>query len=625
MKKAKRLSARQSLLLSLVAVLLFMGMASLILHDFGNVEIKTEYIETTAGTRMAVKVFRPKTATAETPAPAVIFVHGLACNKETYSNYALELSRRGFVVLTPDMTSHGQSAIEDVGITFSAEGEGFGTYSVVRYAQTLDYVDQTQIGMGGHSSGGAQTNTCVMLDNMSGQNAISAVFLIASDPAYTDGSAVYTNYYGSRDVGMFYTMYDHVFYTTTSESGEVKLAQQYLTSDSAKSFVTAGGDPAAFDGDTVVPGHYYVNDVDGENSFRVIIAAKDIHASGEVNPTAIGGCVDFYQNSFTAPNYIEGAEQIWGWYSLFSFGALAVMIVFAYYLIKTLTQTKAFASLHVAERPVLGPAPDRNGKLWFWGLTIATTVFSILSISVIYSTKFSYWLTPLFPQQMTNAYAFWGAINGLFMALTIFIAYRCYARKHGVTLKDWGLAIGWKNFFKSIALALIVIACFVVFVQFSVKVLGTDFRYYMWGITVIPFDSRILVFLTYLPLFLCLCFPLCLSVNYTYYQKIGNEPEWLNDIFFAVVNSIPAALITAVGFHIFIKNGYMPHAVFGSTFTHTYTINAIPMFPLVVLAVRRLRKVCNNPYIPALISAVLLCWMNVSCAYTAYTTLIGMY
>ena len=58
--------------------------------------------------------------------------------------------------------------------------------------------------------------------------------------------------------------------------------------------------------------------------------------------------------------------------------------------------------------------------------------------------------------------------------------------------------------------------------------------------------------------------------------------------------------------------------LFGSTYTYTYTLNAIPVFPVAVILIRRLFKKCNNPYIPGIIAAILLCWLQVSCSFTIH-------
>ena len=55
------------------------------------------------------KLYTPKTATAETPAPGVLLLHGYQNDHETCAAYAIELARRGAVVLCLDEYGHGST------------------------------------------------------------------------------------------------------------------------------------------------------------------------------------------------------------------------------------------------------------------------------------------------------------------------------------------------------------------------------------------------------------------------------------------------------------------------------------------------------------------------------------
>ena len=62
----------------------------------------------------------------------------------------MELSRRGYVVFAPDITSAGMSSPVQ-----STSTVGFGIYDLVDYVYyNLDYVDNSKIGMAGFSKGG---------------------------------------------------------------------------------------------------------------------------------------------------------------------------------------------------------------------------------------------------------------------------------------------------------------------------------------------------------------------------------------------------------------------------------------------------------------------------------------
>ena len=55
------------------------------------------------------KLYTPKTATAETPAPGVLLLHGYQNDHETCAAYAIKLARRGAVVLCLGEYGHGST------------------------------------------------------------------------------------------------------------------------------------------------------------------------------------------------------------------------------------------------------------------------------------------------------------------------------------------------------------------------------------------------------------------------------------------------------------------------------------------------------------------------------------
>ena len=130
--------------------------------------------------------------------------------------------------------------------------------------------------------------------------------------------------------------------------------------------------------------------------------------------------------------------------------------------------------------------------------------------------------------------------------------------------------------------------------------------------------NHLYLFFTYLPFFLVFGIAVSISINSAYYSKIGKEPTFINDLFFALMNLIPAFAITFIGYYLFAKTGFQAN-IFGSPFTFTYMINAIPVFPVAVLLLRRLAKYCNNPYIPGIIVGSLLCFMQVASVFTCHT------
>lgn len=98
-KNVKRLTPQKALVFSLLLTLFFTALSGALLRDFGKISISTVNLSTLNGNQVSARIFKPHSATAENPAPAVILTHGLTVNKESYSQYGLELARRGFVVI----------------------------------------------------------------------------------------------------------------------------------------------------------------------------------------------------------------------------------------------------------------------------------------------------------------------------------------------------------------------------------------------------------------------------------------------------------------------------------------------------------------------------------------------
>ena len=90
----------------------------------------------------------PENATADNPVPAIICSHGGANTKEMQMPTYVELARRGFVVISIDASGHGYTD----NIDELTQGS-LGMLPAAEYAMSLPCVDETQIGVTGHSMG----------------------------------------------------------------------------------------------------------------------------------------------------------------------------------------------------------------------------------------------------------------------------------------------------------------------------------------------------------------------------------------------------------------------------------------------------------------------------------------
>jgi len=131
------------LVLSLVLMLSGITLAATVQSGFGTVFVTEVDFQAADGSWIHSTLQRPNYATDTNQLPGVVVIHGVMQSKEWLMAFGIELSRRGFVVLTIDANSHGNSE----------PGTGSGA-AALDYLASLDYVDSSEIGLIGHSMGG---------------------------------------------------------------------------------------------------------------------------------------------------------------------------------------------------------------------------------------------------------------------------------------------------------------------------------------------------------------------------------------------------------------------------------------------------------------------------------------
>ncbi|MFN9834209.1 MAG: alpha/beta fold hydrolase [Phenylobacterium sp.] len=160
-----RLAALGAILIIAGSVLAFLVQGS------GGVEVREARWRTPEGAVMSGLLYRPPGLEAGRRAPAVLLSHGYINTREMQSPFAIELARRGFVVLAMDMTGHGGSG-GNVGAA------GFGGPSALAFLRSQPFVDRDQIGRAGHSMGGGPVLAAARAE----PEGYRAVVLVGSAP-----------------------------------------------------------------------------------------------------------------------------------------------------------------------------------------------------------------------------------------------------------------------------------------------------------------------------------------------------------------------------------------------------------------------------------------------------------
>ncbi|MEK6742039.1 MAG: alpha/beta fold hydrolase [Nitrospirota bacterium] len=114
-------------------------------RDYENVTFVTK-----DGLTLAGWLIKPDRSGRKTP--AVIICHGLGANKSDFTDLAVFLARRGYLVLTFDFRAHGDSKGSRTSLGYHERKD---VMAALHYLSTRPEVDQGRIGIFGFSLGGA--------------------------------------------------------------------------------------------------------------------------------------------------------------------------------------------------------------------------------------------------------------------------------------------------------------------------------------------------------------------------------------------------------------------------------------------------------------------------------------
>lgn len=585
-----------------------------------------------AGKVVSGILFKPDKATKDNPLPAVVLTHGYLNNREMQLQNAIELARRGFVVLTIDREGHGN--YENSGDT-SALMATSGMYDSVKYLYNLDYVDKTKIGISGHSMGGMTTASVLMTDAANGYNLVSAGLMQAWSTFMGAGADV--------DVG-FLKAYDDEFFFKTQEDGGT-ISREWLTTVQAKSFVgNAGMESSVVNGGIYVGGET-VDTVGGQavdGAFRVIYEVPGVHPQNHCSVPAAKAVVNFFYNSFGTPSgyeYISEGKQTWWVKEAFSFVGLIAFFAMVFPLVSLLLALPFFRTLSAGGTvageggeitssvgTAISPAPLKGARkhLSYWLAAIAITVFSGFSIQSICTEYGSQWFpnTQLYPQDTTNWVAMWAVAVALF-SLAVILIFRFV---NGVADKiKYGeqaslytenpfaaakISTGAKGLAKTALLAVLTVSLMLLVLFINWAAWMVDFRIWTLAIKVFNVGIMLPTILRY-ALFFGIFFAISAMFNENY--RASNLPEWASILINIFFNIFGVLLVICIQYGQFRSTGVLWQA--DMALGYIVLIPMIPNLAVATLISRRMTAKTGNVWLGAFINTLL--FTIITCTNTA--------
>ena len=512
------------------------------------------------GVVMSGLLYRPASATAAAPAPAVLASHGYINTREMQSPFAIELSRRGFVVLAMDMTGHGASG--------AAVGQqGFGGPAALRFLRGLDFVDTDNIGLEGHSLGGGP----VVAAAESAPDGYKAVVLEGSTPAI--GAVFGAAAKGSlRNLAIVFGQYDEFapLMWQVAKGGDVEMSKSLQAM-----FGSAG---------PVVEGRVYGDPADG--TARVLYNPPITHPWEHFSSAGVGHAVDWFQTQLSgAARPLPPGEQIWIWKEV---GTGLGFLGFVLLLLGTFQALLGLPVFAAMARPSEPAGSERGGKWWLaatlTAVVPAATFFTFMEIRNLFFPM------KLFPQFITNQLLVWALLNAI---LTLGLA---------LVLKG-GRAAFSTDWPRGIAIAAVTVAVGYLSLAAVDAAFKVDYRFWVLGLK--PLDGpHALMALAYLPLW-TLFFLVALRALHANLAVRG-EGAARAYLTAALAMSLGFVLLLAIQYGSLFATGLL--AVPQQPLNTIVAIQFVPLLAMVgVIAAFTYRR--TNSYVPgALICALVICW-----------------
>ena len=330
--------------------------------DWGKVRIERQSITAADGSTVSTLVYFPSSATAENKAPAIVINHGRSNQAHSNDTWSMELARRGYVVLSPDLFGGGESTTGD---------RNAQSLSVTQYAMTLPMVDSSDINLIGYSAG-CGTSLKVAQQLPGEIHSVLEVF----------GPFIVSNALGDNtdlgnlgfDFGVIKSTADQYDYNFI---GNPESCRQFMEQAYASGNVSSGAYLTSRSGHSL-----YYQEVSGT-----------LHQTGNISGETIDAIINYEQHISPAPTPKPSSDQAWLPQQIFS-GVACVDLMFLFVaLVQLMLEMPFFRDIR-NERPKL---PARKGALpWVLDLILGILIPTVLFVPV--SAYFMVWTgagTPL--------------------------------------------------------------------------------------------------------------------------------------------------------------------------------------------------------------------------------------
>lgn len=459
---SKRPWSKASRLVLLAAVALFIIgglMANTAQTDGGKIRLVNVTYPTPSGHIETGLLYIPSNATAATPACGIVAIEGYINTYDTMDGFAIEMARRGCVVLAANQTGQGSS----VGPAFT---DGYGGPPSLAYLNSLPIVRKGDIGLIGHSMGGWAS---VLAAGMSPADSYRSVVLVSSSTSTPQLEPIPGTPAFPRN-------------TEVIEADDSEFSQTMWLEPKGSLIPQSPRLMALFGThDAVTPGQVYGSIAAGTG--RELYMDNTTHPGMTFDPAVTQHAIAWEQATLTGVEPLSPGNQIWLWDEFGCLFALIGVVLFLFGAASELLRLPYFAG-------ITREMPENHairGLAWWSGALI----FASLGPLTFYI--FQNWgernlpAGAFFPENITSGIAAW-AVGDIIIGLALFLLWHCTTkRNHRGSLHTYGLAeesgkIDIWLIGRSILFAIAVVALAYIPVYLFQWLFSSDVRFWIFNI-----------------------------------------------------------------------------------------------------------------------------------------------
>jgi pimeloyl-ACP methyl ester carboxylesterase len=533
---------RWSLAIAGVILILAGGILAHLTQTAGGIRIEDIRFKGAKGNTMSALLYIPPNASAQTPAPGILAVHGYINSRETQDGFAIEFARRGYVVLALDQTGHGYSDPP-------AFANGFGGPDGLAHLRSLDFVDKNNIGLEGHSMGGwtVLTAATAMPDDY------KSMVLEGSStgkPFAADGTPNWP-----RNVALVFAQYEEF----SNLMWGVEQARDVTQSPKLWAMFGTQG--------PVEPGKVY-GDV-AQGTARVLYTPAITHPDEHISQQAISYSLDWFAKTLAGGTPRPADDQIWFRKEVGTLIALIGFVALLLGVFDALLEAPVLSRLKLPQtadstRPQQATAKGGRWTAAFLltALIPALTYYPAFALGSTFVTPSAY-----LPQGITNQIMVWALINAIItLALMPFVPKR--ASRAGIIVP-------------SILIALATIIIGYAALWLSDLLFKIDFRFWIVALKLMS-AKQFVIFLIYLAPF-TVFFVVALHVLHRNFssQGAGRAALYLTNILALTLGFI---VLVALQYGTLWLSGKLYNPLPDPGFVPLSTIVAIQFVPLLAIA-----------------------------------------